>query len=106
MFYSDVKLATKNKVPLVRSSCLTWVATCIETSNKPTVLKLHKEYIPILMEVFISMSPALNVIWLYFHISIYFQLAHICNCACVCIYFGSSCPFSLIPRTSWKTVLE
>ncbi|XP_024396661.1 protein MOR1 [Physcomitrium patens] len=53
----DVKLATKNKVPLVRSSCLTWVATCIETSNKPTVLKLHKEYIPILMECLNDSSP-------------------------------------------------
>ncbi|KAG0602469.1 hypothetical protein M758_10G016500 [Ceratodon purpureus] len=53
----DVKLATKNKVPLVRSSCLTWVATCIETSNKPTVLKLHKEYVPILMECLNDSSP-------------------------------------------------
>ncbi|KAG0567085.1 hypothetical protein KC19_7G108600 [Ceratodon purpureus] len=53
----DVKLAAKNKVPLVRSSCLTWVATCIETSNKPTVLKLHKEYVPILMECLNDSSP-------------------------------------------------
>jgi cytoskeleton-associated protein 5 len=53
----DVKLAAKNKVPLVRSSCLTWVATCIETSTKPTVLKLHKEYVPILMEGLNDSSP-------------------------------------------------
>lgn len=47
-------MATKNKVPLVRSLCLTWVATCIESSNKATVLKLHKEYVPILMEVMMT----------------------------------------------------
>jgi cytoskeleton-associated protein 5 len=47
----DVRVAVKNKVPLVRSLTLTWVAFCIETSNKATVLKLHKEYVPICMEV-------------------------------------------------------
>ncbi|KAJ1686606.1 hypothetical protein LUZ63_017996 [Rhynchospora breviuscula] len=46
----DVKVAVKNKVPLVRSLTLNWVTSCIETSNKPTVLKLHKEYVPICME--------------------------------------------------------
>lgn len=48
---ADVRVAVKNKVPLVRSLTLTWVAFCIETSNKATVLKLHKEYVPICMEV-------------------------------------------------------
>jgi hypothetical protein len=48
---ADVRAAVKNKVPLVRSLTLTWVAFCIETSNKATVLKLHKEYVPICMEV-------------------------------------------------------
>ncbi|KAH7416157.1 hypothetical protein KP509_14G078100 [Ceratopteris richardii] len=46
----DVKLATKNKVPSVRSLSLSWVTTCIESSPKAIVLKLHKDYIPILME--------------------------------------------------------
>ena len=41
----------KNKVPLVRSLTLNWVTFCIETSNKAVVLKLHKEYVPICMEV-------------------------------------------------------
>uniref|UniRef100_A0A9I9CQR2 Protein MOR1 n=1 Tax=Cucumis melo TaxID=3656 RepID=A0A9I9CQR2_CUCME len=46
----DVKTASKNKVPLVRSSTLSWVTFCIETSNKAVVLKVHKEYVPIFME--------------------------------------------------------
>ena len=48
---SDVKVAVKNKVPLVRSLTLNWVTYCIETSNKAVVLKLHKDYVPICMEV-------------------------------------------------------
>jgi cytoskeleton-associated protein 5 len=48
---ADIRVAVKNKVPLVRSLTLNWVTFCIETSNKPTVLKLHKEYVPICMEV-------------------------------------------------------
>lgn len=55
-------MATKNKVPLVRSLCLTWIATCIESSNKPTVLKLHKDYVPILMEVFVFFHDYSDVI--------------------------------------------
>lgn len=46
----DVKLATKNKVPSVRSLTLTWITSCIESSPKATILKVHKDYIPILME--------------------------------------------------------
>lgn len=46
----DVKVATKNKVPSVRSLSLSWITTCIESSPKAVVLKLHKDYIPILME--------------------------------------------------------
>lgn len=46
----DVKVAVKNKVPLVRSLTLNWVTYCIETSNKAVVLKLHKDYVPICME--------------------------------------------------------
>ncbi|XP_047310498.1 protein MOR1 [Impatiens glandulifera] len=46
----DVKVAVKNKVPLVRSLTLNWVTFCIETSNKAVVLKLHKEYVSICME--------------------------------------------------------
>ncbi|KAG9155040.1 hypothetical protein Leryth_019560 [Lithospermum erythrorhizon] len=46
----DVKTATKNKVPLVRSLTLNWVTYCIETSNKAVILKVHKEYVPICME--------------------------------------------------------
>jgi len=51
LFAADVKAATKNKVPLVRSLTLNWVTYCIETSNKAIVLKVHKEYVPICMEV-------------------------------------------------------
>jgi cytoskeleton-associated protein 5 len=54
---AEVKVATKNKVPLVRASCLTWVANSIESSNKATVLKLHKDYVPISMECLNDGSP-------------------------------------------------
>jgi hypothetical protein len=66
---ADVRVAVKNKVPLVRSSTLTWVAICIETSNKATVLKLHKEYVPICMEVsnhsILLATPLFLVLFLY-----------------------------------------
>lgn len=51
LFIADIKTAVKNKVPLVRSLTLNWVTFCIETSNKAVVLKLHKDYVPIFMEV-------------------------------------------------------
>lgn len=53
----DIRLAVKNKVPLVRSLTLNWVAFCIETSNKATVLKLHKDYVPICMECLNDSTP-------------------------------------------------
>ncbi|CAA0825263.1 Protein MOR1 [Striga hermonthica] len=53
----DVKTAVKNKVPLVRSLTLNWVTFCIETSNKATILKVHKEYVPILMECLNDGTP-------------------------------------------------
>ncbi|XP_065029852.1 protein MOR1-like isoform X2 [Musa acuminata AAA Group] len=46
----DVKVAVKNKVPLVRSLTLIWVTFCIETNNKATILKLHKDYVPVFLE--------------------------------------------------------
>ena len=58
-FAADVKTAVKNKVPLVRSLTLNWVTFCIETSNKAVILKVHKDYVPICMEV--SASIALTV---------------------------------------------
>ncbi|KAL3851295.1 hypothetical protein ACJIZ3_013177 [Penstemon smallii] len=53
----DVKTAVKNKVPLVRSLTLNWVTFCIETSNKAVILKVHKEYVPILMECLNDGTP-------------------------------------------------
>lgn len=53
----DVKVAVKNKVPLVRSLTLNWVTFCIETSNKTVVLKLHKDYVPICMECLNDGAP-------------------------------------------------
>ncbi|XP_062207239.1 protein MOR1 [Phragmites australis] len=53
----DVRVAVKNKVPLVRSLTLNWVTFCIETSNKATVLKLHKDYVPICMECLNDGTP-------------------------------------------------
>ncbi|CAL5344938.1 unnamed protein product [Camellia sinensis] len=53
----DVKAASKNKVPLVRSLTLNWVSFCIETSNKAVVLKVHKEYVPICMECLNDGTP-------------------------------------------------
>jgi cytoskeleton-associated protein 5 len=52
---ADVKTAVKNKVPLVRSLTLNWVTFCIETSNKAVILKVHKDYVPICMEVSVSL---------------------------------------------------
>lgn len=46
----EVKVATKNKVPSVRSSCLNWVGFCIESNNKAYIMKVYKEYVPILLE--------------------------------------------------------
>nr|KYP53049.1 Cytoskeleton-associated protein 5 [Cajanus cajan] len=54
---TDVKTATKNKVPLVRSLSLTWVAFCIETSNKGVITKVHKDYVPICMECLNDSTP-------------------------------------------------
>ena len=48
---TDIKTAVKNKVPLVRSLTLNWLTFCIETSNKTVLQKIHKEYVPICMEV-------------------------------------------------------
>ncbi|KAL8467970.1 hypothetical protein ACS0TY_031278 [Phlomoides rotata] len=53
----DIKTAVKNKVPLVRSLTLNWVTFCIETSNKATILKVHKEYVPICMECLNDGTP-------------------------------------------------
>ncbi|XP_057833318.2 protein MOR1-like isoform X1 [Cryptomeria japonica] len=53
----DVKLASKNKVPSVRSLTLNWVTFCIESSNKAVVLKLHKDYVPICMECLNDGTP-------------------------------------------------
>ncbi|XP_020588721.1 protein MOR1 isoform X3 [Phalaenopsis equestris] len=53
----DVKVAVKNKVPLVRSLTLNWVTFCMETSNKAAVLKLHKDYVPICMECLNDGTP-------------------------------------------------
>ncbi|KAK8296374.1 hypothetical protein V6Z11_D05G118200 [Gossypium hirsutum] len=53
----DVKTASKNKVPLVRSLTLNWVTFCIETSNKAVVLKVHKDYVPICMECLNDGTP-------------------------------------------------
>ncbi|XP_062100097.1 protein MOR1-like [Humulus lupulus] len=54
---ADIKTAVKNKVPLVRSSTLNWVTFCIETSNKVVILKVHKDYVPILMECLNDGTP-------------------------------------------------
>ncbi|CAI0393666.1 unnamed protein product [Linum tenue] len=53
----EIKTATKNKVPLVRSLTLNWVTFCIETSSKAVVLKAHKDYVPICMECLNDGTP-------------------------------------------------
>ncbi|KAJ8758746.1 hypothetical protein K2173_000467 [Erythroxylum novogranatense] len=53
----DVKTATKNKVPLVRSLTLSWLTFCIETSSKAVILKVHKDYVPICMECLNDGTP-------------------------------------------------
>ncbi|XP_078437424.1 ARM repeat superfamily protein [Wolffia australiana] len=53
----DIKVAVKNKVPLVRSLSLNWVTFCIESSNKAGVLKFYKEYVPICMECLNDGAP-------------------------------------------------
>ena len=74
---ADVRVAVKNKVPLVRSLTLNWVAFCIETSNKATVLKLHKDYVPICMEV---NNHFLVTVWDFF-------LVFTCICVMCLNYF-------------------
>ncbi|GER36495.1 microtubule organiziation 1 family protein [Striga asiatica] len=54
---TDIKTAVKNKVPLVRSLTMNWVTFCIETSNKATIIKVHKEYVPICMECLNDGTP-------------------------------------------------
>ncbi|XP_031503341.1 protein MOR1 isoform X2 [Nymphaea colorata] len=53
----DVKVAVKNKVPLVRSLTLNWVTFCIETSNRQTVLKVQKDYVPVCIECLNDGTP-------------------------------------------------
>ncbi|WJX14083.1 Protein MICROTUBULE ORGANIZATION 1, variant 2 [Trifolium repens] len=53
----DVRMATKNKVPLVRSLTMNWVTFCIETSNKGIITKVHKDYVPICMECLNDGTP-------------------------------------------------
>ncbi|PWA88987.1 protein MOR1 [Artemisia annua] len=53
----DVKVAVKNKVPLVRSLTLNWVTHCIDTSKKAVILKVHKDYVPICMECLSDGTP-------------------------------------------------
>ncbi|XP_074272176.1 protein MOR1-like isoform X2 [Silene latifolia] len=53
----DIKTAVKNKVPLVRSSTLTWLTSCLETSNKSVIQKVHKDYVPICMECLQDGTP-------------------------------------------------
>ncbi|XP_008804673.2 protein MOR1-like isoform X2 [Phoenix dactylifera] len=53
----DVRVAVKNKVPLVRSLTLSWVTFCIETSNKAVVLKMQKDFVPICMECLNDGTP-------------------------------------------------
>ncbi|KAH7654180.1 cytoskeleton-associated protein 5 [Dioscorea alata] len=53
----DIKVAVKNKVPLVRSLTLNWVTFCTETSNRAAVLKFHKDYVPICMECLNDGTP-------------------------------------------------
>ncbi|KAL2612993.1 hypothetical protein R1flu_024685 [Riccia fluitans] len=53
----EVKVAAKNKVPSVRCSCLQWVTYCIETNNKATIMKVYKEYVPILQEALTDGTP-------------------------------------------------
>jgi cytoskeleton-associated protein 5 len=50
-------MATKNKVPLVRSLTMNWVTFCIETSNKGIITKVHKDYVPICMECLNDGTP-------------------------------------------------
>ncbi|EPS71179.1 hypothetical protein M569_03579, partial [Genlisea aurea] len=50
-------VAVKNKVPLVRSLTLNWVTWCIETNNKATMLKVHKDYVSICMECLNDGTP-------------------------------------------------
>ncbi|XP_019170142.1 PREDICTED: protein MOR1-like [Ipomoea nil] len=53
----DIKTATKNKVPLVRSLTLNWVTFCIEMSSKAVIVKVQKEYVAISMECLNDGTP-------------------------------------------------
>ena len=46
-----MRVGVKNKVPSARSETLLWLAECIQGSAAEALLKVHKEVVPILMEV-------------------------------------------------------
>ena len=46
----------------MRSLTLTWVTFCVETSNKSVITKVHKDYVPICMEV--SLFILFNIVFL------------------------------------------
>ena len=48
---ADVRGNVKNKVPSARSETLLWLAECIQGSAAEALLKVHKDLVPILMEV-------------------------------------------------------
>ena len=91
-FVADVKTASKNKVPLVRSLTLSWVTFCLETSNKAVVLKVHKEYVPIFMEV--SESHALRFSMVSFLVC-YFRIVLFSSCALFISEFSMFVSFNL-----------
>lgn len=74
LFIADVRTSVKNKVPLVRSMTLNWVTFCIETSNKAVVLKLHKDYVPIFMEVSASLLECLMYDFDLYALKVFFYL--------------------------------
>lgn len=87
LFLADVKTATKNKVPLVRSLTLNWLTFCIETSNKAAILKVHKDYVPICMEVgILPLRPH------WYNVSFSWTVVSLmCQYLCAWLYFLLHC---------------
>lgn len=85
LFIADVRTSVKNKVPLVRSMTLNWVTFCIETSNKAVVLKLHKDYVPIFMEVSASWLECLMYDFDFYALKVFILFVTFVSCKFLCL---------------------
>lgn len=93
----------------MRSLSLTWITFCIETSNKATVLKVHKDYVPIFMEVSASMSRVLFVFWFCYKLKYFGPSYWIASGLCAPLVFinrSFRCSLPKFGSTIWGVSIE